>query len=153
MVFPDLGLHVKIMCLRLLFCIIIINLHLHMNPFSRLWCGSTIWLFAVENLHHKLVLFSEIWVPTLKISPLKNLKTFLKPKKEILKKPLSHRQWPQESKPSTAQRPEAKPSAPLGARSLHQPMIGRIPLRTLGPPHLRGQSPVSNQTPAPSYAR
>ena len=54
--FSYLGFHVKIMYLCLFFCIVIIVLHLHTRPLSRLWCGSTIWSFALENLHHKLVL-------------------------------------------------------------------------------------------------
>ena len=54
-IFPDLGLSVKILCLSFSILCIIFT-HILFTPYSRLWCGSTVWSIVVKNLHHKLML-------------------------------------------------------------------------------------------------
>ena len=104
---------------------------------SRLLWGSTIQSLVVENHHYKLVLLlrSEF---ALKISLPIQPKTFLK-------KPLPQCRWLQESKlsPSTVPCQKTRLSAALGAWSPRQPSISLILPKTLIPPRLWRQPPIS----------
>jgi len=81
--------------------------------------------------------FIESWVLILKISPVKTQK------KNFPQKPLPDRSWPQKSESSMAQPPKVRPSQLPGAWPIHHPMINSIPSRTLDPPGLGEQLPMS----------
>ena len=97
------------MCLCL-FSVLWSLLYTYILNSSRLWCGSIICLFMVK-FSSQISAFIEIWVATLKISPLEDSKIFFK-------KPFSHRRWPQESESSMAQCPNAKSSHRWGCGPL-----------------------------------